>query len=115
MTGVTESIDVESLESRHWLALTLVVLTGVIHLYAGITEGRLPVLLAGVGFLAAVGLFLHAYRRRLLYLLGIPYTGIQIPLWYVAKSGEYTPIGYADKVIQVVLVGLFAYLYWLEE
>jgi len=112
MALTTESIKTESLEPIHGLVVGLIVTTGVIHLYAGVAEGRIPVLLAGVGFLAGVGLFLLDYRRRLLYLIGIAYTVVQIPLWYVAKVGEFTPLGYVDKVIQVTIIVLLAYLYW---
>jgi hypothetical protein len=52
------------------------------------------------------------YRRPLLYLVGVVYTGIQIPLWYVVKAGEFTTVGYVDKAVQVVLVVVLAYLYW---
>ena len=69
-------------------------------------------LLAGVGFLGAITLYLADYRRRLLYLLGIGYTAIQIPVWFVVKAGEYTVIGYVDKAVQIVLILVLAYLYW---
>ena len=115
MALTVDSIETESLTSTHWVVVGLMVLTGVIHLYAGFAEGRIPVSLAGVGFLAGVGLFLLDYRRRVLYLIGIAYTGIQIPLWYVAKVGEFTSLGYADKVVQVVIIVLLAYLYWRNE
>lgn len=104
--------ETASFSTLHWLAVALAIVTGVIHVAAGLTEGRIPVLLAGVGFLVAVGLFLADYRRPILYLVGIPYTAIQFPLWYVAKAGEFTAIGYADKVIQLVLIVALAVLYW---
>lgn len=94
----------ESLGTIHWIAVGLTVLTGVLHLYAGVIEGAPPVLLAGVGFLAAVVLFVLDYRRRLLYGVGVVFTGVQIPLWYVIKMGNYTTVGYVDKAVQVVLV-----------
>jgi hypothetical protein len=93
-----------------WVALGLV--TGVLHIYAGLVEGRIPVALAGVGFLGAMGLYLVDHRRSLLYLVGIGYTAVQIPLWYVVNAGEFTALGYVDKVVQVVLVALLGYLYW---
>lgn len=115
MTQIAESINTEPLKPVHWLAMGLVLLTGIFHVYAGIVEGRLPVTLAGVGFFAALGLFLLNFRRQWLYLGGIVYTGVQIPLWYVAKAGEFTTIGYIDKVIQIVLIVLLVYLYWSKE
>ena len=73
---------------------------------------RIPVLLAGVGFFGAVVLFLVDCRRSLVYVLGIIYTAVQLPLWYVVKAGEYTTLGYVDKGIQFVLIVLLVYLYW---
>lgn len=104
--------EVQSVGRLGWLAVALVTVTGVIHIYAGVVEGRTPVALAGVGFLAAIVLYLVEYRRPLLYLVGIVYTAIQIPLWYVVKAGEFTTVGYVDKTVQVVLVVVLAYLYW---
>lgn len=108
-------IETESLTALHWFAVLLAVATGVIHVYAGIIEGRVPVVLAGIGFLGAVVLFLGAYRRSLLYPVGILYTAVQLPLWYVVKAGEYTGLGYVDKTIQVGLIVVLAYLYWNER
>jgi len=70
------------------------------------------VLLAGVGFFGAIALFLLGYRRRLLYAVGVVYTGVQIPLWYVVKAGNYTTVGYVDKAVQVLLVVLLIALLW---
>lgn len=108
-------LETESLTGTHWFALLLVVITGVIHTYIGAVEGQIPVLLAGVGFLGAAALFLLDFRRSLLYPVGILYTAIQFPLWYVAKAGEFTTIGYVDKVIQGVLIVVLAYLYWQDR
>jgi hypothetical protein len=106
------SLETGSLSRTHWLVVLFALVTGGIHVYAGLVEGRTPVLLAGVGFFGAVVLFLVDYRRSLLYVLGIVYTAVQLPLWYVVKAGEYTTLGYADKLIQVILIVLLVYLYW---
>lgn len=68
MALATESINTESLNPIHGLVVGLVVITDVIQLYAGVLKGRIPLLLAGVGFVAGVGIYLLGYRRRLLYL-----------------------------------------------
>ena len=99
-----------SLTQIQWIAIALVVVTGALHIYAGIVEGRAPVALAGVGYAGALVLFLLSYRRRLLYLVGIPYTAVQFPLWIAAKS-EYGMIDYVDKAVQVVLILVLIYLY----
>lgn len=99
-----------SLASVQWLAVSLVVVTGVLHVYAGFVEGRIPVAIAGFGYAGALVLFFVGYRRRLLYLIGVPYTAVQIPIWLVAKS-EYGVVDYVDKATQVVLILVLGYLY----
>ena len=101
---------ISSLTRIQWLAVALIVVTGVLHVYAGVVEGRIPVALAGVGYAGALVLFFLDYRRRLLYLLGIPYTAVQFPLWIVAKS-EYGMVDYVDKAVQAVLILVLLYLY----
>jgi hypothetical protein len=99
-----------SITPVQWLAVALVVVTGVLHVYAGIVEGRPPVTLAGIGYGGALVLFLLDYRRRLLYLVGIPYTAVQFPIWFVVKS-EYGMVDYVDKAVQAVLILVLLYLY----
>src|SRR6056297_801625 len=99
-----------SLTQLQWIAVGLVAITGVLHVFAGVVEGRIPVALAGVGYAGALVLFFLDYRRRLLYLLGIPYTAVQFPLWIVAKS-EYGMVDYVDKAVQAVLILVLLYIY----
>ncbi len=99
-----------SLTQLQWLAVALVLVTGVLHVYAGVVEGRVPVALAGVGYAGALVLFFGDYRRRLLYLIGVPYTAVQFPLWIVAKT-EYGVVDYVDKAAQAVLIVVLVYLY----
>jgi hypothetical protein len=115
MSQLADTSASESLTAIHWLAVLLVVATGAIHVYAGLVEGRIPVLLAGVGFFGGIGLFALDFRRPQLYLTGVVYTAVQFPLWYVAKAGEFTAIGYVDKAIQAVLVVTLLYLYWRQR
>jgi hypothetical protein len=109
---VSDYVRTDPLTPTHWFAILLVLMTGLIHVYAGLVEGRIPVSLAGVGFFGAAVLFFLDYRRPLLYLMGIAFTAMQFPLWYVAKAGEYTMLGYVDKTLQAILIVVLAYLYW---
>lgn len=90
------------------VAVGLLALTGVLHLYAGVVEGAPPVFLAGVGFFGGIGLYLRGWRRRLLTAAAIPFTAVQIPLWYVVKAGEFTAVGYLDKATQVAALVVLA-------
>lgn len=100
----------ESLTGLHWVAVALVVVTGILHVYAGVVEGRAPLVLAGVGYVGALVLFALNYRRKLLYAVGIPYTAVQIAIWLAIKS-EYTMVGYVDKAAQVALILVLASLF----
>ena len=92
------------------VVIVLLSVTALTHLYAGVVEGAPPVLLAGVGFVGGIVLYLRGVRRHALTVAAVPYTAVQIPLWYVAKAGEYTAVGYLDKAVQVVLVVLLVVL-----
>jgi len=84
--------------------VVLVGITAVTHIYPGVVEGAPPLVVAGVGFLGGAALYVRGVRRHALAVAAIPYTAVQIPLWVVIKAGEYTLVGYVDKVVQVVLV-----------
>lgn len=110
--AVSDAIQREGLTLVHWLAVVLAALTGLVHLLLGL--GSLPdplgvaALLAAGGYAGAIVLFLLGWRRRLLYLIGIPYTASQIVLWYVinepAGIGDVTAIEAFDKLVQGLLI-----------
>jgi len=95
---------VASLATLERAVVVLVVITAITHIYPGIVEGAPPLVLAGLGFLGGAALYVRGIRRRTLAIAAIPYTAVQIPLWLVIKAGNYTLVGYVDKVVQVVLV-----------
>jgi len=74
--------------------------------------------LAGLGFLGAIVLVIVEYRRRAVYAVGIPFTAIQIVLWYYvnftagSKSfpADVGALGAADKLAQVVLIAVLIVL-----
>lgn len=115
-TGTT--LRTESLSSLHWLGIALAVVTGVIHLYLGALFITSPMgwsfLAAGVGFLGGVAAVLVDYRRRLLYLLGVPFTAGQIVAWYVVNAPDFSALGYLDKVVQIALIVVLVVLYRQE-
>jgi hypothetical protein len=120
-TGTTGglSLQTDSLTPIHWVGIALALLSGVIHLVIGV--GFLPsafgivFVLAGLGFFGAVALVLLDVRRRLVYLVGIPFVGVQIAIWYqvqVLERGLFNlgPLDYVDKAAQVVLIVILLYL-----
>lgn len=115
--------DFQSLTGLHWLGIFLAMITGAIHLWLGVEFIDSPMgwsfLAAGIGFYAAVVLVALDIKRRLVYLLGIPYTGIQIPLWWIVNDIQiadlFEPgIGVFDKVIQVILIVILVVLYFRD-
>ncbi|EMA45730.1 hypothetical protein [Halobiforma nitratireducens] len=119
-TGVDgDIVDAPSLTPLHWMAISLAVVTAIVHLVLGI--GFLPhwmgvaFLGATGGFLLGIALVLVGSRRPLVYLAGIPFTGGQIVLWYVVN--EPTTLAalsfaeWVDKVAQVLLIVALVVLY----
>lgn len=109
----------ESLTTLHWVGVALAVVTGVLHIVLGVGFLDSPMgwsfLAAGVGFLGGVAALLVDYRRRLLYLLGIPFTAGQIVAWYIVNAPDFSALGYFDKVVQVALIVVLVVLYRRES
>lgn len=115
MAVESESTTGESLPTLAWLAVLLAAITGLVHLGLGIrdldTSLGIAFVLAGLGFFGAIALLLLGYRRRLLYLIGIPFVGIQFVLYFAMNWPDVNAIGLGDKVIQVILIALLIVLY----
>lgn len=113
------SLRTDSLTTLHWVGIVLALVTGVIHLALGASFITSPLgwafLFAGVGFLAGIVGVLVDYRRRLLYLLGVPFTAGQIPIWYALNAPDISALGIGDKVVQVLLVVVLVVLYRRES
>ncbi|XVH30344.1 DUF7475 family protein [Haloferacaceae archaeon DSL9] len=121
VTVTDRRVHTESLSVLHWTAIAMATISGIIHLVLGVSFISSPLgisfLLAGIGFFVGVGLILLDYRRRLVYAVGIPFTAIQIVLWYwfnyvgtgasVLSAG---PIEIVDKVAQAALIALLGVL-----
>ena len=122
MATATESglsLRTESLSALHWAGVVLAAVTGVIHLVLGVRFIDSPLgwsfLVAGLGFLGGVAALLVDYRRRLLYLLGIPFTAGQIVIWYVVNAPDFGTLGIVDKVVQVLFIVVLVVLYRQES
>lgn len=117
----------DSLGGLHWVGIVAALVTAAIHLLLGVrpivggdqvTGLQIGFVLAGLGFLGAIALVLIDYRRRTVYAVGIPFTLVQLLLWYVVNfaSGPYAfpgdvgPLDAVDKVAQVVLVAVLVML-----
>jgi hypothetical protein len=109
---MSSRLETSSLTRLHWLAVALTAITGIIHVGIGVRFSDVLLLLAGLGFLGAIGLFLLDVERQLLYLAGIPYTGIQFVLYFVQNwPNVVSPVGILDKVVQVALLVVLVALY----
>ncbi|MFC6756219.1 MULTISPECIES: DUF7475 family protein [Haloarcula] len=112
------SLDVASLTGLHWLGIVAAVVSAAVHLLLGVrmlpSGMGISFVLAGLGFLGAVALVLLDYRRRAVYAVGVPFTLVQILLWYyvnfvsLGKSfpADVGTLGAVDKVAQVVLLSV---------
>lgn len=123
MSRIARGFELDSLTTLHWIGIFLALVTGIVHFVLGVTffpqPGGILFLLAAGGFFGAIVLLGINYRRRLLYLIGGPYTGIQIVAWYVLNR----PIGLADigpataidKITQLALIVVLITLYRWDE
>jgi hypothetical protein len=108
--------DTESLNALHWVGIIAALVTAAIHLLLGVrmfpAGMGLSFTLAGLGFLGGIALLAVNYRRRAVYAVGIPFTIVQVVLWYYINFAAGTKsfpadmgtIGAVDKLAQVVLV-----------
>lgn len=122
MTAIAERLELESLTTLDWIGIVLALITATVHFILGVRFFPQPLailfLLAAGGFVGAIVLLVIDYRRPLLYLVGVPYTGVQIVAWYAinqpsipADIGLTTAV---DKLAQLVLIGVLAVLYRRE-
>ncbi|WP_367175151.1 DUF7475 family protein [Haloarcula rubripromontorii] len=116
------SLDVASLDSRHWLGIVAALVSAAIHLLLGIRLAPsglgISFILAGLGFLGGVALIGLGIRRRLVYAVGVPFTLVQILLWYYVNFAagpksfptDIGTLGAVDKVAQLVLLAVLVAL-----
>lgn len=100
-----------AVSSIHLGVALLALFTAAVHLYLFLEHGSLIMLFAGLGFLGGIGLFFVGVNRQYLYLLGIVYTAVQIPLWVNDGMPHIGSFGLIDKVVQVLLIIALGYLY----
>ncbi|MFA9515716.1 hypothetical protein ACERIT_00600 [Halopenitus sp. H-Gu1] len=122
MVQAADRFDLDSLTPLHWFGIALALSSALVHLVLGV--GFLPhpmgvaFLLATGGFLGAIYLLAVGYRRRLLYLTGIPYVGVQIVLWYAfnrpAGLADVPAVHFLDKIVQAALIVVLVVLYRRE-
>lgn len=119
MSGLGSRLELGSVTTLDWIGVVLALVTAAVHFGIGVqffpAPGGLLFLLAAGGFLGAIVLLLVNYRRQLLYLVGIPYTGIQIVAWYaINQPASLTAVGTTtsvDKLTQVALIIVLVLLY----
>jgi len=118
MTAST--FETSSLTRLHWIGIVLALVTGVVHLYFGVTAldtlQSASFVLAGIAFFVAVLFLLLDVRRRLLYLVGIPFVAVQVVLYfYLNWPNVLSPGGIGDKIVQVTLIAILVVLYRRES
>lgn len=115
-------LEIESLPGLAWVGILAALVSAIVHLVLGVrmvpSGMGISFVLAGLGFLGAIGLVLFGIRRRAVYAVGIPFTLVQIVLWYVvnfangskAFPADIGTLGAVDKVAQVVLIAVLLVL-----
>jgi len=120
------NLDTESLTPLHWVAFALAIISGVVHLVLIVALDIPPTSTFGIlfflafgGYLGGVALVAINYHRKLLYLLGVPYTGSQIVMWYLANQpagpADLSAFEWIDKSAQLLLLVVLVMLYFEED
>ena len=127
-TSETQQLGVgtESLGGLHWVGILAALVSAAIHLLLGVRMSismspsamSISFVLAGLGFLGGIALVVLDRNRRAVYAVGIPFTLIQIVLWYYVNfaagpksfPADIGTLGAVDKVAQVVLVAVLVVL-----
>jgi len=111
-------VDLGSVTTLQWIGVVLAAVTGAIHVLLWVLDPTsalgVSFLVAGVGFFGGALGVLANYRRRLLYLVGIPFTAGQIGLWYVVNAPSFSTLGLLDKAVQAAFVVVLVVLYRRE-
>lgn len=104
----------------HWVGIGAALVTAGVHFFLGAQDldglFGISFIFAGIGFLAGIAAIVVGWRRRLVYLLGVPFTAGQIVLW-LALNQPIPPISApeaVDKVAQMVLVAVLVVLLYRE-
>lgn len=94
--------------SLDWLVVALGLGLAGIHIYLGVTEGRPPFLVVGVGFLVGVGLFPTRLWEPVVYLVGIAYVFVLGVVW-VLDGFRYLTFGVATGALSLAFVVVAVY------
>lgn len=119
MSSIDRWLELDSLTTLHWIGIHLALVSAVVHLIYGIgffpSRAGILFLLAAGGFLGGIVLLLVGYRRRLLYVVGVPFTAVQVVGWYMANRpagpGDISAAGAIDKIVQLALIVVLITLY----
>lgn len=102
------------LSPLHWLMVLLVVTTGSIHVYVGLTEGQLEFVVLGGILVGGLVVFFTDLFAPVLYLVGALFVGILLVVSVLANA-TIGAIEVLDKVVQVALIAVFLALLFREE
>lgn len=116
---MSNGFETASLTRLHWAGVGLAAITGIVHLYFGVlaldTLQGAAFVLAGIAFFVGILFLLLGVRRRLLYLVGIPFTGSQVVLYvHLNWPNVLNPGGIGDKIVQITLIAILVVLYRRE-
>ncbi|MXR50241.1 hypothetical protein GRX03_01270 [Halovenus sp. WSH3] len=120
--GNRTAVGLGALTGIHWIGICAALVSAGVHLLLGVrmlSSGLgISFVLAGLGFVGAVGLVVVGYRRRAVYAVGVPFVLVQIVLWFALNflggpksfPGDIGTLGAVDKLAQVVLLGVLVVL-----
>jgi hypothetical protein len=108
---VAQRPSCRGLTPLYWAGIVLAAVTGGLHLWLGITDGKIPLAIAGIGFAVGTAAVVLDVRRRQFVEYGIPFTPSQVVLYAVGHYPDaFAAIELFDKAVQVALVAVLVVL-----
>ena len=87
-----------------YLLIGAALMTGLIHLYVGITVSFSLLTLAGAGFIGGTVLYVSGVYRDLIVITSIPYTLAQFVMYYRFYGFSLGTVAAIDKAVQLIFV-----------
>lgn len=118
--GSQSTRRLDSFTGVHWVAIATALVSAVIHLYLApkvLNFNQMMgilFILAGVGYVGGIAIFVTDYWRRSLYLVAALFTVVQIVFWVVTGMNNPT-FGYPDKAAQVIFTAAVGLLYLRDQ
>lgn len=98
----------------HWLGLVVAIALAAVHIAVGLRVGESPLIVIGISFVVAAGVFCTRWWRPVMYLLGVIHV-ISLGVIWVLSGFRYFEWGVLTALLGVALIVVALTLYVRES